>query len=332
MPPSCLITGATGFVGKHLARACLARGWPTRALVRPSTDSAELNQVGLSVVRGDLTDSDSLRAALEDIDVVFHCAAKVGDWGPVADYRAVNVEGLRLLLDACRQRPLQRFVHLSSLGVYEARHHYATDETEPLPSQHVDGYTQSKVESEQLALQLAREYKLPVTVLRPGFIYGPGDRTVLPKLLEALRNRRLRYLGSSARAMNTIFVGNLVDAMFLAVEKPAAIGQVFNLTDGEAVSKKRFIEALADGVGVPRPRPFPVPLWIARPLARWLERRAIRSGATEAPLLTQARIKFLGLNLDFSIEKARRELGYRPRFTFDAGMRETVAWYKLHMP
>jgi nucleoside-diphosphate-sugar epimerase len=128
--------------------------------------------------------------------------------------------------------------------------------------------------------------------------------------------------------MNTIFVGNLVDAMLLAAEAPDAVGDVFNLTDGECVSKRRFIEALADGVGLPHPRPVAVPLWVARLLARWMEARARRAGATKAPVLTQARVKFLGLDLDFSIEKARRELGYRPRFSFDEGMRETVAWYK----
>jgi nucleoside-diphosphate-sugar epimerase len=328
MPPSCLITGATGFVGGHLARACAERGWATRALVRAKTDAAALERLNVTVARGDMTDPAALRRAVDGVDVVFHCAAKVGDWGPVEDYRAVNVEGLRSLLEACRGRPLRRFVHLSSLGVYAARHHHGTDESEPLPERHVDGYTQSKVESEQLALRYARDENFPVAVLRPGFTYGPGDLTVLPKLLEALRAGRVRYLGSRDRAMNTIYVENLVDAMFLAAEKRGAIGQVFNLTDGESVSKRRFIEALADGVGVPRPRPVPVPLWVARPLARWMEARARYHGATEAPVLTQARVKFLGLNLEFSIEKARSELGYRPRFSFDEGMRRTVAWYK----
>jgi nucleoside-diphosphate-sugar epimerase len=323
-----LITGATGFVGGHLARACAERGWAARALVRPRTEAGELERLGIAVVRGDLTEPAALGPAVEGVGVVFHCAAKVGDWGPVEDYRAVNVEGLRALLEACRGRPLRRFVHLSSLGVYAARHHRGTDESEPLPERHMDGYTQTKVESERLALAYAREHGVPVVVLRPGFTYGPHDRTVLPKLIEALRRRHVRYLGTGRRAMNTIYVGNLVDAMFLAAEEPRAVGQVYNLTDGERVSKRRFIEALADGVGVPRPRPVPVPLWAARPLAAWMEARARRQGATAAPVLTQARVKFLGLDLDFSIEKARRELGYRPRYSFDEGMRETVAWYK----
>jgi nucleoside-diphosphate-sugar epimerase len=328
MPSSCLITGATGFVGGHLTRACTERGWTVRALVRAGTDACSLERLGVTVVRGDLTEAATLPAAVDGVDVVFHCAAKVGDWGPVAEYRTVNVDGLRALMDACRGRAIKRFVHLSSLGVYAARHHFGTDETEPLPKHHVDGYTQTKVESEQLALSYAREYAFPVVVLRPGFIYGPQDRTVLPKLLAALRRRRVRYLGDNGRAMNTIYVGNLLDAMFLAAEEPRAIGQVYNLTDDEAVSKRRFIEALADGMGIPRPRSLAVPLWFARPLARLLEARARKQGDTEPPVLTQARVKFLGLNLDFSIEKARRELGYRPRVSFDEGMRETVDWYK----
>src|SRR4051812_13318886 len=244
MPYPCLITGATGFVGSHLAEACAARGHAVRALARPGADTAFLEQKGAAVVRGDLTDPEAVRRAVEGVEVVFHCAAKVGDWGPVEDYRAVNVEGLRKLLEACRNTALRRFVHFSSLGVYAARHHYGTDETEPLPERHIDGYTQTKVEAEQLALRYQREYGVPVVVLRPGFIYGPRDRTVLPKLVENLRNGVVRYLGSGESALNTIYVGNLVEAAFQAAERPGVVGQVYNLTDGERVTKRRFIEAV----------------------------------------------------------------------------------------
>jgi nucleoside-diphosphate-sugar epimerase len=315
-------------VGGHLAEACAARGLAARALARPGSDTALLRRHGVAVVPGDLADAAAVRAALEGVEAVFHCAAKVGDWGPVEGYRAVNVEGLRGLLEACRGRPLRRFVHFSTLGVYAARHHYGTDESEPLPDRHVDGYTQTKVEGEQLALAYQREHGVPVVVLRPGFVYGPRDRTVMPRLIDNLRRRKVRYLGGGKRAMNTIYVGNLVEAAFLAVDRPEAVGRVYNLTDGEAVSKRRFIEAIADGMGVPRPPPVSVPLGLARILAWWQERGARRRGAPNPPRLTQGRLKFLGLNLDFSIDRARRELGYRPRWGFDEGMRETVAWYK----
>jgi nucleoside-diphosphate-sugar epimerase len=322
-----LITGATGFVGSHLAEACVRRGYSVRALARPASDTKLLQHHGVTIVRGDLADSAVFPEALQGIDVVFHCAAKVGDWGPVEDYRAVNVEALRNLLEACRNVPLLRFVHFSSLGVYAAGHHHGTTEAEPLPARHVDGYTQTKVEAEQLALSYQREHGVPVVVLRPGFIYGPRDRIVLPRLIDNLRRRQVRYLGGGDRAMNTIFVGNLVAAALLAAEKPDVVGQVFNLTDGELVSKRRFIEGIADGLGLPRPRGS-VPLWLARLVAWWMEASARRRNDPEPPRLTQGRLKFLGMNLDFSIDKARRELGYQPRFTFDQGLAETMAWYK----
>jgi len=296
-------------------------------IARSGSDTALLERLGVVIHRGDLTDAKLVRQALADADVVVHCAAKVGDWGPVEDYRAVNVEALRNLLEAAAERKLRRFVHLSSLGVYAARHHHGTDETEPLPAQHMDGYTQTKVESEQLALEYHRNRGLPVVVLRPGFIYGPRDRTVLPRLIESLRAHELPYLGGGKRALNTIFVGNLVDAIFLAIDNPQAVGQVYNLTDGEFISKRTFIDAIADGIGLDRPRRS-VPLWIARLAARFLERQARRKAAAQAPRLTQARLKFLGLNLDFSIEKAKRELGYSPRVPFERAMKETMAWYR----
>ncbi len=327
MTTTCLITGATGFVGSHLAEACLHRGLTVRALVRPGADVSFLEQQGAVICRGDLADPVSLPAALDGVDVVFHCAARVGDWGPAEEYRAVNVEGLRNLLEVCRGRPLKRFVHFSSLGVYAARHHHGTDESEPLPRKHIDGYTQSKVEAEDLALRYQREHGLPVVVLRPGFIYGPRDRTVIPKLVENLRQGLVRYLGNGEQALNTIYVGNLVEAALLAMDRDRVVGRVYNLTDGQHVSKRRFIEAIADGLGVPRPTRS-VPLWLARVAAYFMETTARRRGDPQPPRLTQARLKFLGLNLDFSIDRARRELGYAPRWAFEQGMEQTIAWYR----
>ena len=325
-----LITGATGFVGGHVADACVERGHTASTIARAGSDTSRLEPQSVRILRGDITDVDVLRKAVADVDVIVHCAAKVGDWGPVEEYRAINVEATRHLLEACPRDRIQRFVHISSLGVYAARHHYGTDETEPLPVRHMDGYTQTKVESEHLVQDAHRLHGLPAVILRPGFIYGPRDRTVLPKLAENLRNGIVRYLGDGSRVMNTIYVGNLVDAVFLAMEKPEAVGQIYNLTDGEAVSKRKFFETIADGLGLPRPQ-RKVPLWLARIAARLMERRARRRGAKEAPRLTQARLKFLGLNLEFSIEKAKRELGYSPRVRFDDGMKETLEWYKTTM-
>src|SRR5262245_24905452 len=148
-----LITGATGFVGGHLAEACVHRQHVLTAIARQSSNVSELEKLGAVLHRGELNDPALVRQAVTEADVVVNCAAKVGDWGPLDEYRHVNVEGLRVLLDACKGQALDRFVHLSSLGVYAARHHHGTDESEQLPARHADGYTQSKVEAEPLALR-----------------------------------------------------------------------------------------------------------------------------------------------------------------------------------
>jgi nucleoside-diphosphate-sugar epimerase len=320
-----LITGATGLVGSHVAERAAGRGLRVVTLVREGTDARWLEGLGATVIRGDLNDAPAVARAAAQADQVVHCAARVGDWGPAAEYRRVNVEGLRNLLEAVRYRVIRRFVHLSSLGVYAARDHFGTDESVPPPPRHVDGYTQSKVEAEQLALAYQRDHGVPVVVLRPGFIYGPRDRTVLPKLLAALAARQVKYLGAGTQVLNTIGVHNLVDAIFLALEKPGVIGRVYNLTDDEPVSRHRFLEALADLAGLDRPTAH-VPLWLARALTPVMEGVARAIGAKQPPLLTQARLKFLGLNLGFSVARARAELGYQPRVPFDEGIREAVAW------
>src|SRR5205807_8592382 len=133
--------------------------------------------------------------AVTDADVVVHCAAIFVDGPPVADLRQVNVESLRVLLDACKGQALSRFIHMSSLGVYAPRHHHGTDENEPLPRRHRDGYSQSKVEAEQLALRYYQDFGVPVVILRPGFVYGPRDRAVMPRLIEGLKERAIRYVG-----------------------------------------------------------------------------------------------------------------------------------------
>lgn len=318
-PKTLFITGATGLVGSHAVEEALARGLRVKALVRASSDTRWLDGLGVEKVPGDLEDVGALRAGVEGSDWVFNCAAKVGDWGSLEEFRRLNVAALKLLLDAASDAGVGRFVHVSSLGVYEGRDHFGTDETTPPAAQALDGYTRSKVEAEELALRYVRGRKLPLSVVRPGFIYGERDRTVLPKLVHSLRTRRFAYFGSGDQALNCIYVKNLVAAIFLAAEVPAAVGEVFNVTDGARVSKKQFVGRVAELAGL-RPPTRKIPLWLARLLATLLERRAKRKGSTTPPLVNKARYKFLGLNLDYSIEKARRVLGYVPPFTTEQGL------------
>src|SRR5688572_26995517 len=137
-----LVTGATGLVGRHVVQRAIAEGNAVRVLVREPGKARDFAVQGVETVTGDLGDASGLPQAVQGVEAIVHCAAKVGDWGPVSDYRKVNVEGLRGLLDAALSTgSLKRFVHISSLGVYPARDHYGTDESEMPNPDGIDGYT-----------------------------------------------------------------------------------------------------------------------------------------------------------------------------------------------
>lgn len=340
------VTGGTGLVGSHAVEQALARGHKVRALARAGSNTTLLERWGVELVAGDLADAEALRRGVAGADWVFNCAARVGDWGELDDFRRLNVDALRLLLDAATEANIERFVHVSSLGVYEGRDHHGTDETTPPAINALDAYTRSKTEAEILALcytgtkppELAalpyvqqtlagstvQSPHLPVAIVRPGFIYGERDRTVLPKLLTRLRSGVFAYFGSGEQALNCIYVKNLVHGLFLAAESPEAVGQVFNLTDGAKVTKKQFVGRVAELAGL-KPPTRKVPRPVAKLLAKMMERRARRRGDTEPPLINMARYKFLGLNLDYSIDKARRLLGYQPPYTTEQGLQAAVA-------
>lgn len=331
MPLRYLITGATGFIGSHLVRACASYGYQIATVARAQSKTALLREAAVTVHEGDLKDSSVVSRALEDMDVVVHCAAQVGGWGSIEEFRKSNVENLRVLLEACKGHALERFVHMSCSTVYADRHYYGGTESEPLPKRHRDACAQSKVEAEQLALKYYRDFGVPVTVLRPGLVYGPREHHFMPWLIDNLQKGSLRYIGAKGRAaLDTLFVRNLVDAVFLAVDNPQAVGHVYNLTDGEYVSKQRFIEAVAVALGLAPPRSSQ-PLWSARWRTWCSETVARLRSSKEAPSLTSARLRLLGLNLDFSVDRARQQLGYRPRITFADGIAETMAWYRSEL-
>ena len=323
-----LITGATGLVGSHVAERARSLNVKTRALVRETSDTKLLKEWGVELVPGDITDEASVKEAVQGVTTIVHCAAKVGDWGPTEDYRKVNVVGLQNLLEAAEaKKTLKRFIHISSLGVYEARDHHGTDETELPNTEGIDGYTLTKVEAEQLVLKHVDEKQLPAVVLRPGFIYGPRDRTVLPRLMEKIKTGEFRFLGSGEQLMNNTYVKHLVDAIFLAIENDEVLGEVFNIHDGTLVSKRNFMKVVAEEANYEVPTKS-VPLGVAKFLAKILEGLWKLLKKKEAPILSNARIKFLGLNLDFSIEKAKQKLGFAPDVPFAEGMKTTIDWFK----
>lgn len=321
------VTGASGMVGDAVCRRALEEGYRVRALVRDPAAGKRLEQLGIETCLGDLNNPEGFADPLRDAEIVVHVAAHVGDWGPAEKYRQINVVALEKMLTIVEQGDrLQRWVQISSLGVYPAGDHYGTDETAPISLQGLDGYLQTKAEAEVVLKRHMETRKLPAVIVRPGFIYGPGDRHVLPNLVEKLESGKLKFIGKGDKQLNNTYVGNLVEGILLAMKHPAALGETFNITDSRLVTRQEFIGTICEFFG--KPLPGHAPEWLVRAAVKPMETVAKLLKAKSPPLLTGARVKFLANNLNYSIAKAQRVLGYSPTVDFQEGMKRTLEAFR----
>ncbi|MCC9656129.1 NAD-dependent epimerase/dehydratase family protein [Rhodopirellula halodulae] len=325
-PESILVTGATGMIGAPVVRRAIAEGHHVRAVVRSGSDRSVLDGFDVEWITADLTDpGPDYQNAIRKSDVIVHTAAYVGDWGPVSTYRPINLDAVsELVRFASGSDRLRRLVHLSALGVYQATHHFGTDETTPVDLRGFDGYTHTKALAEGVIAAAHRETGMPTVIARPGFTYGEGDRRILPRLMRRFRNGTIRMIGDGQRKLNNTCIDNLIDGLFLCMQRDEAVGETFNIRDERLVTREEFLGAVADYLELPPPKR--VPLWFAKMARPVLETYGRLRGASEPPLLTGATMKFMTLNLDFSIEKAKRLLGYQPKVDFREGIQDALKW------
>ncbi|MBN1121033.1 MAG: NAD-dependent epimerase/dehydratase family protein [Anaerolineae bacterium] len=321
-----LVTGANGFVGSMLCKKLAARGDSVRGLTRTTSDLSLLEGVDVERVIGSLSDPDSLRIATREIDVVYHVAAAVTDWGPLDYFREINVEGTRRLLDAAVENGVSRFVLVSSVAVHSytgARN--MTEESPQLPT--TNGYRLSKREAEALALDYHQRGDIEVAIVRPGDVYGPGDRVVLLQMADLLESGWMVMLGKGEALGAFAYVENLADGIVLAGTVPAAAGEAYVITDGIELSWGDYFDRLTAALDLPAPR-LHIPPVLARIAAAVLESIYGLLRIKARPPITRYLVEHLSHDVHFSIEKARRELGYEPAIPFDEAIARTADWYK----
>lgn len=323
MSTPVLVTGATGFLGAHLAGHLVSKGHRVRVLARPTSDLSRVQGPGLEIVHGDVEDAASVERAAKGCEVVHHCAGRVSDWGTRDEFFRVNAGGTRHVVEACRRAGVRRLVHVGSLTVLGLpRHGRVLDETEPMAPSPPDFYTQSKQEAERL-VRAANGQGLETVVVRPGVIWGPRDHTILPRILDLLRRGRMPYLGGGHNVVAMSHMESLSRALAAAAELPGAAGGLFHVTDGEEHTAREVIDALAAALDVPPPR-VSLPVWGALALAGGLELGARVLGRREPPPLTRYGVRLVSCHARWNIDKARRELGYVPATTFLGGVEEAV--------
>lgn len=324
--PAVLVTGATGFVGGRLAAALVERGARVRALTRRDSGLEALEKIGVEAVRGDLDDPASLRRAAEGATVVFHAAARVSDWGPREAFLRSNAEGTRNLVAACRQAGVVRLVHLGSLTVLGLPRdgRLVSEETPAAPPAPGDFYTESKLLAERYVVEAHGKGGLATTVVRPGAIWGPGDPNVIPRVVRLLRRGAMPLVDGGRNLLGLTHVTNLVHGLVLAAESGEAAGRLYHVTDGEEITAREALDAIADALGAPRPR-LSLPFGLVLSAAALVEAASRALGRTSPPPVTRYGVRFVSCHARYDVGKARRELGYEPVATFREGVRALFA-------
>jgi nucleoside-diphosphate-sugar epimerase len=320
-----LVTGANGFVGSMLCQKLVGRGDAVRGLIRETSDLSLLDGVPIERSVGSLHDMESLDVATRDVDVIYHLAGEVSDWGTLEHFREVNVEGTRNVIEAAAANGVKRLVHISSTAVHGFPDAQDMDEDWLLPETPFP-YCRSKQEAEALALGYHALGKVEVVVVRPGDIFGPGDRVVLLKMAGLLEAGAVPLIARGAKLGAHTYVENLADGLVLAGTVEQAAGRIYIITDGIKLTWRGYGEKLALALGVPKPRLSISPV-IARGVASGLESlyRLFRMRAR--PPLTRYLVAHLSTDYHFSIGKARRELGYEPCVSIDEAVVRTAEWY-----
>ena len=316
------VTGGSGFLGAKLLRALAARGDEAIALARSERADAAVTAAGATrAVRGDLESVDAMAAGMRGCDAVFHCAAKVEEWGPPAEFDRINVDGTANVLRAAREAGAGVVVHVSTEAVLAGKRHaiVRADETAPYPDDFVGEYPRTKALAEVRVREAAAAGQRAL-IVRPRFIWGHGDTTLIPKLVEMVRRRRWAWIAGGRYLTSTCHVDNVVEGMVLAAERGRA-GEAYFLTDGPPVEMREFMSELIRTQGVdPGDRELSRGVAWAVASACELAWRGLRLRGD--PPVTRMGIRLAGDEVTVVDDKARRELGYRGARTREEGMAE----------
>lgn len=320
LPSPAFVTGGSGFLGRRLITTLVERGVPVRALARSEAARAAVRAAGAEAVPGDLDDGAALARGMDGAKAAFHCAAKAEDWGDPADFHRVNVRGTEAVAAAARAAGVPRLVHVSTEAVLVGgRPLVRADETWPRPARPVGLYPLTKGLAEERALA-ASGPDLAVTVVRPRFIWGAGDTTLLPRLRAMAEKGQFAWIGGGRHLTSTCHVANVCEGMLLAAERGGA-GQIYFLTDGPPVEMRSFLSALMRTQGVDLGGRS-VPRWLAHVVAAVGETASRTLGVPKTPPLTRTAVLLIGQEVTVSDEKARRELGYRALVSHEMGLAE----------
>ncbi|HEV7585242.1 MAG TPA: NAD-dependent epimerase/dehydratase family protein [Solirubrobacteraceae bacterium] len=320
---SAFVTGGSGFIGGRLIERLRGDGHAVRALARSPSAAERVRALGAEPVEGELADLEAMRAGAEGCELAFHAAATLGDWGTPGEFERGNVEGTQNVLRACAEAGVRRLVHVSTEAVLLPGEPLVdVDESAPLRPDSPALYSSTKARAEQ-AVVSANGDRLETVVVRPRFVWGVGDTTLLPTMVEMVRGGRFAWIGGGRHRTSTTHVENTVEGLVLAAERGRP-GNVYFVTDGEPVVFREFVGELLATQGVAAPSRS-VPAWAGSALARAGEASWRHLPLPGRPPLTRFTYWVSSQECTIRIDKARDQLGYTPVKSIAEGLSEMRA-------
>ncbi len=319
-----LVTGASGFLGGHLARFLRDRGTTVVAVGRNPARMSALREIGCDLLSHDISSPFPVSAA-KQIDAVVHCAALSAPFGRARDFERMNTLGTANVLAFAKSCGADRFVHISTPSVYfDFRDQLDLAENTPLPKP-INHYARTKRQAEALVLEHAPQRSI---ILRPRGIYGPGDTALLPRLLRSARARPLPLMRNGAARIDLTYVGDVVDAIVAALAaSPRATGQIFNISGGQVLPVQEIVERSCQMAGfIPKWRKTPLP--VALTVARCAELICRGLPNTPEPFVTRYGVGLFAYQQSLNITKARDVLGWTPQTDFSQGLQHVFAGNK----
>lgn len=324
MANTAFVTGGSGFLGGRLIDRLRAEGWDVRALARSERSADSVRDRGAEPVTGDLGSPEALERAAAGSTHAFHAAAHVGDWGTRAEFVRANVQGTVNVLSACAAAGVERFVHVGTEAALLAGQPLVNaDESNPLRPDSPSLYPSTKALAEQAVRQANRPGEFETVVIRPRFVWGPGDPQIVPSLVAAVESGQFRWVGGGRHRTSTTHVDNAVEGLWLGANRGGA-GAAYFVTDGEPVVFRDFVTRLLATQGVEAPD-GELPFAAARAIAAAGEAAWTRLPLKGAPPLTRMALWVASLECTLDISRARAELGYEPVRTIDDGLAELTA-------
>ncbi|HZU66722.1 MAG TPA: NAD-dependent epimerase/dehydratase family protein [Ktedonobacteraceae bacterium] len=321
-----LVTGATGFLGSALVMELVRQKQPVRILARDAQKARAQFGDAVDIIVGDINDEEQVRRAVDGTNIIYHLVGRLYHPSTPAElYYRTHVEGTRTLLNACKgQSQLRRIVHCSTTGVHGETG--KTPAAEDAPFAPTNPYEVTKLEAEVLALRAWKEDGLPVSVARPGLVYGPGDLHLLG-FFSSINKGLFRVIDGGKALLHPIYIDDMTAAFLLCAGRPEAIGRSYNFADDHPVTIRELATAIAHALDKELPGGS-IPLWLAN-LASDIFALVPGMQGEKAPL-TRSRVKFLTRSRVYDTSRARNELGFSPRVQLEEGMRRTAEWYRKH--